>query len=180
MRRLQGGEDGALAQLMQNWEEPVKRFIFRIVGNAAEAEDLAQDVFVRVYSKRATYRTGARFSTWCFAIAANQAKNRLRWWRHRPAVSLDAWTEAGGEAADETRDGEAASRRAVRRERIAAVQAAVSELPLDLRTALVLFEYEGQPVAEIASALGCTAKAVETRLYRARRLLKRALKLHDG
>ena len=176
MRRLQGGEDAALAQLMQRWEIPVKRFIFRIVGNTAEAEDLAQEVFVRVYSKRATYRVGAKFSTWCFSIAANQARNRLRWWRRRPAISLNAWTEAGGDTTDESRVGESASSNAVTHEQIAAVQAAVAALPLDLRTALVLFEYEDLSMAEIAAALDCSAKAVESRLYRARQQLKQVLR----
>jgi RNA polymerase sigma factor (sigma-70 family) len=177
MSRLQGGEDAALAQLMQHWELPVKRFVFRIVGNMAEAEDLAQEVFVRIYTKRATYRTGAKFSTWCFSIAANQAKNRLRWWRHRPTVSLGAWTEAGGDNVDESRTGESASHRAIRHEQIASVQTAVAALPLELRTALVLFEYEGQSMAEIASALNCPTKAVENRLYRARQQLKQTLRL---
>ena len=176
MRRLQGGEDAALAQLMQRWEIPVKRFIFRIVGNTAEAEDLAQEVFVRVYSKRATYRAGAKFSTWCFSIATNQARNRLRWWRRRPAISLNAWTEAGGDTTDESRVGESASSNAVTHEQIAAVQAAVAALPLDLRTALVLFEYEDLSMAEIAAALDCSAKAVESRLYRARQQLKQVLR----
>jgi len=175
MRRLQAGEDAALAQLMQHWEAPVKRFIFRIVGNTAEAEDLAQEVFVRIYTKRAAYRVGAKFSTWCFAIAANQAKNRLRWWRRRPALSLNAWTEAGGEPVDESRAGGQASGQAVRNEQITAVQKAVAALPVDLRTALVLFEYEGQSMAEIAAVLECTPKAVENRLYRARQRLKQVL-----
>ena len=175
MHRLLEGEDSALAPLMQRWEGPVKRFIFRLIGNTAEAEDLAQEVFVRVYTKRTTFRVGGKFSSWCFSIAANQAKNRLRWWRRRPALSLNAWTEAGGDAADESRAGAQASHQAVRHEQIAAVQTAVAALPLDLRTALVLFEYEGQPMADIAVSLGCTPKAVENRLYRARQQLKRAL-----
>ena len=175
MRRLQGGEAAAMAPLMSRWEGPVKRFIFRVVGNPAEAEDLAQEVFVRVFTKRATYRPGAKFSTWCFAIAANQARNRLRWWRRRPALSLDAWNAAGGDMADESRAGAQASTEAVRREQITAVREAVAALPLELRTALVLFEYEDQSVADIATALGCTAKAVENRLYRARQHLKRVL-----
>jgi RNA polymerase sigma factor (sigma-70 family) len=175
MSRLQGGEDAALAQLMLHWEVPVKRFLFRIIGNVAEAEDLAQDVFLRVYTKRSTYRKGAKFSTWCFSIASNQAKNRLRWWRHRPTVSLGAWTEAGGDDVDETRTGESASHKAIRREQVASVQAAVAALPLDLRTALVLFEYEERSTADIAAALNCSSKAVENRLYRARQQLKRML-----
>jgi RNA polymerase sigma factor (sigma-70 family) len=175
MRRLQGGEAAALAPLMQRWEGPVKRFIFRLTGNTAEAEDLAQEVFVRVFTKRATYRPGAKFSSWCFSIAANQAKNRLRWWRRRPTLSLNAWAEAGGETADESRAGASAAHEAVRHEQITAVQLAVAALPLDLRTALVLFEYEDQSVADIAVALGCTPKAVENRLYRARRRLQEQL-----
>jgi RNA polymerase sigma-70 factor (ECF subfamily) len=151
--------------------------VFRIVGNTAEAEDLAQDVFLRIYSKRATYRAGAKFSTWCFSIAANQARNRLRWWRRRPTISLGAWTEAGGDNADQTRTGEPASQTALRQEEIATVQSEVAALPLELRTALVLFEYEGQSVAEIATVLDCTAKAVENRLYRARLQLKKRLQL---
>jgi len=177
MRRLQGGEEAALAPLMQHWEIPVKRFIFRLIGNTAEAEDLAQEVFLRIYTKRHTYRIGAKFSTWCFSIAANQAKNRLRWWHRRPTLSLNAWTDSGGDTADESSAGVQASTATVRRERIAAVQTAVAALPLDLRTALVLFEYEDQSMAEIAEALGCTPKAVENRLHRARQQLKQALQV---
>ncbi len=175
MGRLQRGDDATLAPLMQHWEAPLKRFIFRLVGNTAEAEDLAQEVFVRIYTKRASYRTGAKFSTWCFAIAANQAKNRLRWWRRRPALSLDAWTEAGGETADVSSAGVKASSRAIQNEQRVAVQKAVAALPVDLRTALVLFEYEQQSMAEIAAVLDCTPKAVENRLYRARQRLKQEL-----
>lgn len=180
MRRLQSGEDAALAPLMQHWEIPVKRFIFRLIGNTAEAEDLAQEVFLRIYTKRGTYRVGAKFSTWCFSIAANQAKNRLRWWHRRPTLSLNAWTEAGGDTADESPAGAQAMQTAVRTERIAAVQTAVAALPLDLRTALVLFEYENQSMAEIAATLGCTAKAVENRLYRARQQLKSTLQVVEN
>lgn len=176
MLRLQAGDEAALAPLMQRWEIPMKRFLFRLVGNPTEAEDLAQEVFVRVFAKRATYRPGAKFSTWCFAIAANQARNRLRWWRRRPALSLDAWTDAGGDAADESAQASSAAAQAVGRERAAAVQRAVAALPVDLRSALVLFEYEQQSVNEIAAALACTPKAVENRLYRARQQLRDALK----
>ena len=177
MGRLQGGESAALAGLMSRWEVPVKRFLFRMVGDPTEAEDLAQEVFVRVYTKRASYRRGAKFSTWCFAIAANQAKNRLRWWRRRPAVSLSAWTGAGGDAADESPLGAQASNEAVRHEQIARVREAVNALPIDLRTALVLFEYEGESMADIGATLGCTPKAVENRLHRARQKLRTALSL---
>ena len=175
MRRLQGGEEAALASLMERWEMPVKRFIFRLLGNVTEAEDLAQEVFCRIFTRRTHYRPGAKFSTWCYAIAANLAKNRLRWWQRHPVHSIDAWIEAGGEIADESRAGASAAQAALRQEQILAVQQAVAALPLDLRTALILFEYEEQTAAEIAEALDCTPKAVENRLYRARQLLRRSL-----
>ena len=175
MRRLQGGEEAALASLMERWEMPVKRFIFRLLGNVTEAEDLAQEVFCRIFTRRTHYRPGAKFSTWCYAIAANLAKNRLRWWQRHPVHSIDAWIEAGGEIADESRAGASAAQAALRQEQILAVQQAVAALPLDLRTALILFEYEEQTIAEIAEALDCTPKAVENRLYRARQLLRRSL-----
>lgn len=177
MHRLQLGEDSALALLMQRWEIPVKRFIFRLIGNTAESEDLAQEVFIRIYTKRSIYRVGAKFSTWCFSIATNQAKNRLRWWRRRPMMSLNAWTKAGGDTADESSAGAQASNEAVRHEQIAAVQTAIAALPIELRTTLVLFEYERQSMVEIAAALGCTPKAVENRLYRARQQLRTLLNL---
>ncbi len=175
MRRLRDGDDGALAPLMQRWESPVKRFLFRLVGSTADAEDLAQETFVRVHGKRAGFREGARFSPWLFSIAANLAKNRLRWWKRRPVCSLDAWLDAGGDAPDESAAGASAAAAAMRREQIAAVQAAVLALPVGLRTVFVLFEYEGQSMGEIALTLGCTPKAIENRLYRARQELKRTI-----
>ena len=175
MRRLRAGDDAALAPLMHRWETPVKRFAFRFVGNPTEAEDLAQETFARVYLKRTTHREGARFSPWLFSIAANLAKNRLRWCKRRPACSFDAWLEAGGDAPDGSAAGAPARDAALRREQIAAVQAAVLALPPGLRAPLVLFEYENLTMDEIATALGCTPKAVEGRLARARQQLKQAL-----
>jgi len=177
MARLQAGEDAALGLLMQRWEQPVRRFIFRLIGNTAEADDLAQEVFVRVYGKRETFRTGARFSSWVLTIAANQAKNRLRWWKRRPLLSLNAWLEQGGEAVDAGTSVEARQAHATREERIAEVQRAIADLPLAERTVIVLFEYEEKSMSEIAAILDCSPKAVEGRLYRARRRLAELLRL---
>ena len=175
MARLRGGDDGALAPLMARWEVPMKRYLARVVQNAHEAEELAQETFVRLYQHRDRFREGARFSPWLYAIAANLARNRLRWWRRRPAVSLEAWTEFGGEAADEGNAGRAGSGALEQRERAEAVREAVAALPAELREALVLCEYEGLAQAEAAEALGITPKAVEMRLYRARAGLRNRL-----
>lgn len=167
MRRVQGGDEAALGLLMERWERPVKAVTGRIVLNASEAEELAQETFVRVWQQREKFRAGAEFRPWVFAIAVNLARNRLRWWRRRPSVTLDEWTETG-----EPGDGGSA---AVMAERAAAVREAVAALPLELREALVLFEYEEMAHADIAVALGCTPKAVESRIYRAREKLRARL-----
>ncbi len=175
MTCLRDGDDNALAPLMARWEMPMKRYLARVVQNAHEAEELAQETFVKLYQSRVRFREGARFSPWLYAIAANLARNRLRWWRRRPAVSLEAWTEFGGETADESSAGRAASGALEQRERAEAVRAAVAALPVELREALVLCEYEGLAQAEAAAALGVTPKAVEMRLYRARAGLRNQL-----
>ncbi len=161
-----------MASLMQRWEVPVRRFIFRLIGNDSEAEDLAQEVFVKLYLKRASYRSGARFSTWVFTLAANLSKNRLRWWRRRPTLSLNAWLEEGLEPEDVTVSPSQLAMKKEQQVRAAAVQAAVARLPVDQRTALVLFEFEAKSMSEIAEIEGCTSKAIENRLYRARLALR--------
>jgi len=180
MARLQAGDDTALAMLMSRWEMPVKAVIARIVLNATEAEDLAQEAFVRVWQQRGRFRPGAEFRPWLFAIAINLARNRLRWWRRRPEVTLDQWDNAGGRevAADAVRvPGEGSVRWTMEQaELAAAVRAAIAALPVDLREALILSEYELLSQAEIAKIVGATVKAVETRIYRAKQKLRHALR----
>ena len=94
MARVQQGEEAALAALMDRWEVPVKRVIARIVFNESEAEELAQEAFVRVWQQREKFREGAEVKPWVLAIAVNLARNRLRWWRRRPEVSLHEWSES--------------------------------------------------------------------------------------
>lgn len=179
MQRLQSGDEGALGLLMERWELPTKAVIARLVLNAAEAEDLAQETFVRVWQQRHTFRAGAAVRPWLFAIAINLARNRLRWWRRRPAISLDQWLEEAGvqpqavASSDNDRVGAAVLEQA---EEAAAVRDAIAALPSDQREALVLFEYEQLSHAEIAGIVGATAKAVETRIYRARERLRAALR----
>ena len=176
MERVRGGDEAAFADLMARWERPVKAVIGRIVLNAGEAEELAQETFVRLWQQRDRFRPGAEFRPWILAIAVNLARNRLRWWRRRPTVELGEWLESGAEAGDGAGVGAVALERA---ERVAAVQAAVAALPADLREALVLFEFEELSQAEIAAVLRTTPKAVESRVSRARERLRRALRLVD-
>ncbi|HEX2851981.1 MAG TPA: sigma-70 family RNA polymerase sigma factor [Opitutaceae bacterium] len=176
MRRVQRGDESAFGVLLQRWERPVKSVIARLVFNSREAGDLAQETFVRVWQQREKFRPDAEFRPWVFSIALNLARNRLRWWRRRPNVSLEEWNEKEGAAEVGGGKREMGGSRALERaERAAAVRAAVAALPVDLREALVLFEYENLSHAEIAAALGGTPKAVESRIYRAREKLRHAL-----
>jgi len=175
MQRVQGGDEAALGALMQRWEVPLKIFIGRIVLNTREAEELAQETFVRVWQQRERFRSGAAFRPWIFAIAVNLARNRLRWWRRRPEVALEDWTESAGDGGGGW-EGASGAMAAESRERAAAVRDAIAALPVDLREALVLFEYEELSHAEIATAVGATPKAVENRVHRARERLRPKLR----
>ena len=173
MARLRAGDDCALNELMSRWQQPLAAFLFRYTGQETTAIDLAQETFVRVYENRHRYR-GGQFSSWLFSIAVNLAKNHARWQSRHPAISLDALEEesAGHQLrADTVSPSEAADSA----ERAEAVRDAVQALPHDLKTVTLLFEYQEQSHNEIASALGCSPKAVETRLYRARQILREKL-----
>ena len=169
MRRVQEGDEAALGTLMQRWELPVKSVIGRIVLNAREAEELAQETFVRVWQQRQKYRSAAPFRPWLFAIAVNLARNRLRWWRSRPEVALEEWNDHASDATSGATSAESA-------ERAAAVRDAIAALPTELREAIVLFEYQQMSHAEIAAVVGASPKAVETRIHRARERLRAALR----
>ena len=170
MLRVQQGDEVALGALMRRWELPLKRLLARIVQNARDAEEIAQATFVRIWERRARYRAGAEFRPWLFAIGVNLARNRLRWWRRRPEVSLDAWMEIESASRGGGTPGELE-----KRELVEAVRSAVAQLPLPLREALVLQEFEQLSHAEIALAVGCTPKAVEGRLSRAKERLRQPL-----
>jgi RNA polymerase sigma-70 factor (ECF subfamily) len=169
MRRVQAGDEVALGALMQRWELPVKAVIGRLVLNTREAAELAQETFVRVWQQREKFRADAPFRPWIFSIAVNLARNRLRWWRRRPEVALEEWTQRAGESPS----GASAVERI---ERAAAVRDAIATLPTPLREAIVLFEYEQMSHAEIGLAVGATPKAVENRIHRARERLRLALR----
>jgi RNA polymerase sigma-70 factor (ECF subfamily) len=172
MWRLQHGEDTALNELMQRWQEPVANFIYRYVGNRSEALDLAQETFVRVFENRLSYKASEKFSTWLFTIASNLSKNYLRWQRRHPTVPLNVGEELGMEPASPE---DSPSDIAEKMDLASAVKQHIQALPHDLKTAVLLFEYEDRSYEEIAAVLGCSVKAVETRLYRAREILRRSL-----
>ncbi len=176
MLRLQAGEDTALNELMTRWQTPLVSFIYRYIGNQTDALDLAQETFVRVFESRHRYRAKAKFSTWLFTIASNLSRNYIRWQQRHPTVALDVTTKEGGSLVDSLpSENESPSAAAARIELAAALREHVHALPHDLKTAVLLFAYEDLSYEDIASVLRCTKKAVETRLYRARAILRESL-----
>jgi RNA polymerase sigma-70 factor, ECF subfamily len=178
MQRLAGGHEAALNDLMARHAQPVFQFLCRMLGNEDDANDLAQETFVRVYRHRASFRPGAKFTTWLYTIAANLARNHHRWLARHPQVSLNAESDPTGQSiGDVLPSSEPSPDSAVlTAERAAAVRAAVDRLPADLREVIILCEWQDLSSAEAAAILDTTPKAIDNRLYRARNLLRDRLK----
>ena len=178
MERLQAGQEAALNDLMERHATPVFHFLCRMTGNEDDANDLAQETFVRVFKARAGFRAEQKFSTWLFTIAANLARNHFRWRSRHPNVSLEAENPETESSLGGTLPANSPSpnEAALAGERASAVRAAVRNLPEELRAAIVLCEWEERSVAEAALILESTPKAVESRLYRARGVLRERLK----
>ena len=186
MERLVRGHDSALENLMSRHAPKLHLYLYRLLQNEADAEDLAQETFVRVHEHRDRYDPRLTFSTWLYTIATNLVRDRYRWRSRHPETSLDqplgpgAGSNSGnsGDAtvanriADPAADPAAA---ALAEERAEAVRRAVAALPEDLREPLVLAEFGDFSQKEISSILACSAKAVEMRLYRARHRLRELL-----
>jgi RNA polymerase sigma-70 factor (ECF subfamily) len=175
MRTLAEGDDLALNRLIDAWSQPLISYLMRLTGSHATACDLAQESFVRVHRHRLEFRPSQKFSTWLFAIATNLARNHARWRSRHPEALTEPENlrELPVASTHATPDQQAAAN-----ERLAAVQKAVSELPHDLREVLILSTWHGLSHAEIARVQDTTEKAVEVRLYRARKLLREMLGEH--
>jgi RNA polymerase sigma-70 factor (ECF subfamily) len=183
MARLVAGGDAALNDLMERHAEKLFHYLFRSLQDEADAADLAQETFVRVYQNRARFDARQKFSTWLYAIASNLVRDRFRWRSRHRQVSIDAENEATGNDFREKLSGHgpSPSESLQAEERAEAVRRAVAALPEELRLPLILAEYEGRSQAEIGEILGCTPKAVEMRLYRGRQQLRVGLaSLLDG
>ena len=177
MVRLIAGDDLALNELMERWQKPLHSFILRYVGNYADSIELAQETFVRVYHHRSRFNFKSKFSTWLLTIATNLCKHHARWRKRHPTISLND-TAGMDEMLDECLSiaaEEIPSALAERSELGKLVKEEIEKLPHDLKTAILLFAYDDLSHAEIGVILGCTPKAVETRLYRVRKLLAKRL-----
>jgi RNA polymerase sigma-70 factor (ECF subfamily) len=178
MLRLRNGDDTALNELMTRWQKPLTGYLWRQTQSEADALDLAQDTFVRVYEHRNKYKPSAKFSTWLYTIATNLCRNHARWRLRHPTVSIETapFSNSDAKLSDQLPAGNATpSEMAQTAELASAVRDAILALPEDQRTATVLHEYEGAAYSDIADVLGCSVKAVENKLYRARQTLREKL-----
>lgn len=177
MKALRGGDDLALNRIMGRHRDKIFHYLIRLLQDEQEALDLAQETFVRVYLNREKFNAKNRFSSWMYAIATNLARDRMRWLARHRNVSLEApLGDSEVSLGDSLLENRSPPNESLERdEQINQVKKALAEIPEDLRTPLVLVEYEDMSQAEIASVLNCTPKAVENRLYRARKLLREKL-----
>jgi RNA polymerase sigma-70 factor (ECF subfamily) len=165
MEQVRRGEAAGATRLFQRYAAPLLRFTGRILGDPAEAEEITQDVFLKLIVRADQYDGRAPVASWLFAIATNACRDRLRRSVRRPSVALEAVAEV-------EEPGIPADERLARRQRREAVRRALSTLSLEQREALVLARYHGMPYAEIARALDISEGAVKTRIFRAMETLK--------
>ena len=179
MLRVAAGDEAAFNFLVEKYHRPMIHFLYRMVHNQAVAEELAQEVFLRVYRARASYRAEARFSTWLYRIATNLAVNLARDTRHERAaqtVYLDAPDEETGTTPDVADDEMSVEERIVRNERMAAIRAHVMELPERQRMAVIMHKYQEMDYRQIGEVLKLSESATKSLLFRAYQTLRSKLK----
>jgi RNA polymerase sigma-70 factor, ECF subfamily len=179
MLRVAAGDESGLNYLVEKYHRPMIHFLFRMVRNQAIAEELAQEVFLRVYRSRASYRAEAKFSTWLYRIATNLAVNQARDTKHERAAqtvyldSPDAETGTIPEVAD---DEPSVEQRLLRDERMAAIRRHVMALPERQRLAVVMHKYQGMDYRQIGEVLKLSESAIKSLLFRAYQTLRDKLK----
>ena len=179
MLELKAGNMAAFDFLMQKYRKPMIGFMYRMTRNQAVAEELAQEVFLRVYRSRETYRAEARFSTWLYRIATNLGVNQARDTRHERSASMVYLDEADSETgttpdvADGTPDIEV---KLLRDERMASIREYVMALPERQKMAVLMHKYEGMDYHQIGEVLKLSESATKSLLFRAYQTLRDKLK----
>ena len=179
MRRVAEGDEASFNYLAQKYHRPMIHFLYRMVGNQAIAEELAQEVFLRVYRARSSYRAEARFTTWLYRIATNLAVNYSRDTRNErtaQTVYLDAPDAETGTTPDVADDGPTAEQQLLREERMAAIRRHVMALPERQRMAVLMHKYQGLDYQQIGEALKLSESATKSLLFRAYQTLRDKLK----
>jgi RNA polymerase sigma-70 factor (ECF subfamily) len=179
MLALRAGDMAGFDYLIAKYRKPIIHFMYRMVHNQAVAEELAQEVFLRVYRSRETYRAEARFSTWLYRIATNLGVNHARDTRHERSASTiyldepDSETGSTPDVADSTPGAEA---EILRRERLNAIRQHVIALPERQRMAVLMHKYDGMDYHQIGDVLKLSESATKSLLFRAYQTLREKLK----
>ena len=179
MLRVKAGDDSAFDYLVQKYRRAMINFMYRLAHNSAPAEDLAQEVFLRVYRSRGSYEPSAKFTTWLYRIATNLAVNHARDTRHeRPEtmVSLDEPDEETGASRDVADSSLSVEEKLVRRERLMAIRKTVQKLPERQRIAVLMHKYQQMDYKQIAEVLKLSESATKSLLFRAYETLREQLK----
>jgi RNA polymerase sigma-70 factor (ECF subfamily) len=183
VRRVQRGERGAYDLLVLKYQHKVVKLVMRYLRNPADAEDVAQEAFVKAYRALPQFRGDSAFYTWLYRIAINTAKNALAA-RERNPVSYELDLQSNDDSSDmvsRLKDPETPEGLALTEEIRDTVNHAIEELPEDLRTAIVLRELEGMSYEEIAASMDCPVGTVRSRIFRAREAIDRRLReVFDG
>jgi RNA polymerase sigma-70 factor (ECF subfamily) len=178
MLDVKAGDEQSFALLLQRYRTPLVNFLYRMVRNREQAEDLAQEVFIRVYRARADYVPSAKFTTWLFRIATNLALNSVRDTRHqRMEVSLDAPVTADSEDGDERPIDVAEKNPNIEEHLVQEAQRdmirhAIDKLPEKQRAAVLLHKYQDLDYGEISKILECSESALKSLLFRAYETLR--------
>ena len=179
MLKLRAGNMAGFDFLIQKYRKPIIHFMYRMVHNQAVAEELAQEVFLRIYRSRETYRAEARFSTWLYRIAANLGVNHARDTRHERAAStvyLDETDPETGTSPDVADSTPGVEDTLLRQERLNAIRQHVLALPERQRMAVLMHKYEGMDYKQIGEVLKLSESATKSLLFRAYQTLREKLK----
>lgn len=175
MLRVREGDTESFTLLLERHRSPVIHFLYRIVQNQSVAEELAQEVFLRVYRSRANYEPTAKFTTWLFRIASHLALNWIRDRRHeRGQESLDQETQDGMVRQVSDR-GVSAEQAMVRESKFEEIRRAIQGLPEKQKAAVLMHKYEEMEYSQIAAVLECSESAVKSLLFRAYESLRARL-----
>jgi RNA polymerase sigma-70 factor (ECF subfamily) len=179
MLRVKAGDESAFDYLVQKYRRAMVHFMYRTSRNGAAAEDLAQEVFLRVYRSRSSYEASAKFTTWLYRIATNLAVNHARDTRHeRPenTLSLDEVNEETGTAVDVADRSPTAEEVLVKRERLAGIKEKVQSLPERQRMAVIMHKYQQMDYGQIAEVMKLSESATKSLLFRAYETLREQLR----
>ncbi len=179
MQRAGAGDDACFEFLVAKYRRPIISFMYRMVHNQAVAEELAQEVFLRVYRARASYRAEARFTTWLYRIAANMAINHARDTKHErssASVYLDQTDETTGITPDVADLRPLAEQEMLHDERMRRIRQHVAALPDRQRMAVVMHKYQDMDYKQIGAVLKLSESATKSLLFRAYQTLRDRLK----